>query len=79
MNISEKITSRKFWLTVIVLGGMTIFFIMGKIASGQYISIVELTMSLYIGGNVLNSMGYNISRSYYNRTSQNITPDGGDV
>ncbi|MDD5062764.1 MAG: hypothetical protein PHN44_10845 [Candidatus Marinimicrobia bacterium] len=68
-KLSDKLTSRKFWLVLLILLGSTGLFWIGKITAENWSDITKTTLMVYVGGNALNSLGYNFSQSYYNHNN----------
>jgi len=69
--MKTKLMSRKFWLVIFILIGTTLLLLLDKIESSQWVTVIISIISVYIGGNVIQNVGYNWSHSYYNRNNEN--------
>jgi len=77
--MKNKLMSRKFWLVLVILIGTTALLLLNKIESGQWVTVIISIISVYIGGNVIQNVGYNWSRSNYNRNGEDTTKDGAEL
>jgi len=77
--MKNKLMSRKFWLVLVILIGTTALLLLNKIESGQWVTVIISIISVYIGGNVIQNVGYNWSRSNYNRNDEDTTKDGAEL
>lgn len=64
-----KFASRKYRLVLAILINVNVLLFLHILDGGQFVTIAGWIISVYIGGNVVQKIGYDWSHSYSNRYS----------
>jgi hypothetical protein len=62
--LDKKLTNSKFKLTCAIVILSTILFLFRMITSDQWVDVIKGVLLYYVGANVVQDIGYNISQSY---------------